>query len=335
MFAKLLKYDMKRTMRIGIPLIIAALVIIFVGFSSGLFYCFADDLMYADFWTDSDSSVDTDGTLEDSSEPDGFGEKLLMVLAVIFGVTLTLIMVLSNLICSLSAIILPILVTVMFIIILVNFYSSLITDEGYLTFTLPVKTGSLLFSKFLNASFWNLALAALCIAGVIIIRAPGYIYSLSAVLKYIDISDIKALFDVIATLLNFKDGLNPISLVIFLILAFLLSIVTILAQQSFFFFTIFLGGVVAKKHKLLAGAGFSVLGYVIFYLIEQIIAWVVMICCFTPLIFVKDLGGVLTTNLVVIIINLILAFSLVVLVVGCIGFFLVTNLLAKRKLNLP
>ena len=44
MFAKLLKYDMKRTMRVGLPLIIAALIIIFVGFSSGLFYCFTNKL---------------------------------------------------------------------------------------------------------------------------------------------------------------------------------------------------------------------------------------------------------------------------------------------------
>ena len=334
MFAKLLKYDMKRTMRVGLPLIIAALIIIFVGFSSGLFYCFTNDLMYADFWSESDSSIDSDFDSSEDEE-DSFGEKILMVFAIIFGVTLTLIMLLSNLLSSLCSIGLPILTTVMFIIVLVNFYSSLITDEGYLTFTLPVKTGSLLFSKFLNGAFWNLTLTAICLVGVIIIRAPGFIYSLAPTLKHIEISDIKVLFDVLGMMFNFNEGINPISFVIFIILAFLLAIITILAQQSFYFFTIFLGGVVAKKHKLLAGAGFSVLGYVIYYLIEQLLAWVVMICCFTPLIFVKDLGGVLTTNLVFLIINLILAFSIVILVVAGIGFFLITNLLAKRKLNLP
>ena len=336
MFAKLLKYDMKRTMRIGIPLIIAALVIIFVGFSSGLFYCFTEDLMFADFWTESDSSVDTDNPEDsDTIDENSFGAKLIMLIGIILVVTITLIMLLSNLLCTLSAIALPIIVTVMFIIILVNFYSSLITDEGYLTFTLPVKTGSLLFSKFLNGAFWNLAMAAFCIVGVIIIQLPKNIYSLATTLKYIDFTDLKVLVDVLTTIFNFKDGINPISAIAFVALAFVMSIVLILAQQSFFFFTIFLGGVVAKKHKLLAGVGFSLLGYVIYYLIEQVISWIVMICCFAPLIFVTDLGGILTTNLVLVIINLIFVFSIVFLVVVCVGFFLITNLLAKRKLNLP
>ena len=44
---------------------------------------------------------------------------------------------------------------VMFILVFLRFYKNFYTDEGYLTFTLPVKRGTLLMSKTLNAMIWT------------------------------------------------------------------------------------------------------------------------------------------------------------------------------------
>ena len=50
-----------------------------------------------------------------------------------------------------------------------RFYKNLFTDEGYLTFTLPVKRSTLLISKMLNIAIWSvgsLILLGVCIAAV-------------------------------------------------------------------------------------------------------------------------------------------------------------------------
>ena len=43
-----------------------------------------------------------------------------------------------------------------FFIICAHFYRNLMTDEGYLTFTLPVKTSEILWSKLITAMLWTI-----------------------------------------------------------------------------------------------------------------------------------------------------------------------------------
>ena len=47
-------------------------------------------------------------------------------------------------------------VTVIAVLIFVKFYKSMVTDEAYLTFTLPVTAGQLIGAKFLSAAVWAL-----------------------------------------------------------------------------------------------------------------------------------------------------------------------------------
>lgn len=56
-------------------------------------------------------------------------------------------------------------VTVIAVLIFVKFYKSMVTDEAYLTFTLPVSAGQLVGSKFLAAALWTL------IGGIVIFFA--------------------------------------------------------------------------------------------------------------------------------------------------------------------
>ena len=330
MLGKLLKYDMRRSLRVGGPLLIAAVVIIIIGFSCGLLSCFLQDFMYGDLlWGEPEPApAPTPGEEVVVQDP----PKIIMLAIVIIGITLQLFMLLLNLINSVSSMVLPILVVVIFIINLINFYISLMTDEGYLTFTLPVRSGTLLFSKYLNAAFWNILMGLTAVFGSLVISLPNNLYS---ILKTISDVGFKPFFNTLGAIINFKNGINPLNLILLLCLAGIVSMLAILAQQSFFFFTIFLGGVVAKKRKLLAGAGFTILGYIIFYYAERFIAWIVMIFCFTPLFFINNLGGAFVTNLIFIILNLILFISIWLLLIVAIGFFFLTKLLAKRCLNLP
>ncbi len=58
----------------------------------------------------------------------------------------------SSIVLSISAILLIGAIVTVFIILLHRFYKSMFTREGYLTFTLPVSTGSLIFSKTITAT---------------------------------------------------------------------------------------------------------------------------------------------------------------------------------------
>ena len=51
----------------------------------------------------------------------------------------------------------------LFILILVRFYNHMFTDEGYLTFTLPVSRRDVLLSKTINAFIWTIAHTVLLI----------------------------------------------------------------------------------------------------------------------------------------------------------------------------
>ena len=66
-------------------------------------------------------------------------------------------------------------VTVIFVLIFVKFYKSMVTDEAYLTFTLPVSAGRLIGAKFLSAALWTVIGAAAVFAAWIVILSGIWI----------------------------------------------------------------------------------------------------------------------------------------------------------------
>lgn len=331
MFAKLLKYDMRRSMRVGIPLLIVAVCLIVVGIANNLISCAVTDILAIDL-----GGTDTGAGTGTSTEAGSGLYVLGEVVASIIIITVSFLMIISRLVDTLISVLLPITFTVMFIINLVNFYTSLLTDEGYLSFTLPVKPVAILGSKFLNASIWNLSFGFIALIGVLATKIPTFIYSLVESIRVFGLSweGIKAFFDGLSVIIG-KDGINPLNIILTFLLVPVLYLVMILAQQTFFFFTIFLGGALAKKHKLLAGAGFSIAGYYIFGLIEQLIAWGTMILCITPLFLIDTIPPNLVVNMVILILNIVLFLTTGVLLLVLVGFFALTGWLMTKKLNLP
>lgn len=66
------------------------------------------------------------------------------------------------------------------ILIVVRYYKSLYTDEGYLTLTLPATRGQLLFSKAFAACVWSILDLAIVIAGLAIVVIIPQVYQNSA-----------------------------------------------------------------------------------------------------------------------------------------------------------
>lgn len=55
-----------------------------------------------------------------------------------------------------------------FVLMIYRFYKNLMTDEGYLMFTLPVTTGQLIWSKMIVSAVWLLATAAVDVLSVFV-----------------------------------------------------------------------------------------------------------------------------------------------------------------------
>ncbi len=57
---------------------------------------------------------------------------------------------------------------------IVRFYKNMVSDEGYLTFTLPAKVEQLVFAKFLVAYVWQLVTVVLCVLSLIAVFVVGH-----------------------------------------------------------------------------------------------------------------------------------------------------------------
>ena len=69
----------------------------------------------------------------------------------------------------------------------VRFYKNMVTDEGYLTFTLPAKVEELVLAKFLIAGLWQVITVVLSIVSLFLVFVPGHIEikNLSTILSYV------------------------------------------------------------------------------------------------------------------------------------------------------
>ena len=146
------------------------------------------------------------------------------------------------------------------LLVFIRFYKNFFTDEGYLTFTLPVSRKNLLFSKTLNALIWTAAQAILmfiCIFLVILIGVPvsvGYDFFRELTFTF------SALFA--------EVGLWS---VIYALEILFLIICSILFSISLIHFCITMGAMLAKKAKVLAAIGIYYAANMIFSFGTQII----------------------------------------------------------------
>ncbi len=142
------------------------------------------------------------------------------------------------------------------IMVFVRFYKNFFTDEGYLTFTLPVSRKTLLLSKALNALIWYLLhtlLIVACIFAFVMLAIPYQI--------------LQPFVREIAYTLSAAWELLGAWLIVYaieaIVLFSLLSLFTLCIVQL----CITIGAIIAKKQKVLAAVG-------IYYLTNMIISTV-------------------------------------------------------------
>ena len=210
------------------------------------------------------------------------------------------------------------------VMIYVRFYKTMVSDEGYLTMTLPVTPAKILLGKLISAILWILIVATACLLAFA--GAAGLYLRL-----LVPAEDAETLFEIFEyffdTIKDYYVGSgNNVSIVLYAVNIFISQISGMLLG----FTSILFGGCVARKHKVLAAIGF----YFGLNLVNQIISGVISLINFliitpsaagTTKSFVEGDGAYSTLYFVMIILlNVILA----------VAYFLSSRYIIARKMNL-
>lgn len=200
------------------------------------------------------------------------------------------------------------------ILLVFRFYKNMVTDEGYLTHTLPVTTNQLIWSKLITASCWSLLSILVIIASIaLMFYTPG------------DFSDIlKGIREISAELSRYSYT-NRVVLII--IESFVLMFVGLLTAPLTYYAAIALGQIISKN-KVLG----SIVGYFIIQFASQIISTAAMVpfgILANKISYVEDI-----TKQLSLVSNVFLPVILLFMIVSSAILFLITSFIFKKKLNL-
>ena len=206
-------------------------------------------------------------------------------------------------------------------VLMYRFYKHKFTDEGYLTFTLPVKTNHIFLSSGLNMVIWTVIsfLVALLMYAMMLLcgTAQEGLFNDDIVEAF---SSLGIFIDGIGEEFTELMGAGFVPLLILNILVVPLFS-TVIAMTC-----VTLGAVVAKKHKILAIIGIS-------YGVNMVLSILLSVVTYLPLFIAAIIDPSMESPMLYITLTLILTFLLQAgITVG--GYFLSTRLM-KNKLNLP
>lgn len=288
MLSKLLKYDFKSIKRVGLPAVIAMAVLILLAGIGGF------------------SFVRLTSNLLESENETAFA------FTSIGGVFL-----LIALITVIYAAIIGI-----FVVIMVDFYKFTATDEAYLTFTLPVKPHQIILSKLINAYGWILVIIILAIAVVFSMIFGIFLGDVGVSgTEFDDIAEdtVEVAVEVLDAAQVFGNLLNVVLTIIYLFVSLAHGILM-------YFLAIFLGSVIAKKHKILASVGcifgISALNGAVMSIGQAIL-------------YVATMGVLFATEDILLYQNIVMGGQIVYYVGMTVLYFFVLKNLMKKKLNLP
>ena len=240
MFAKCLKHELKATSRVLVPLLACVLALgIFLGVifaGMGFIASFADDEPSIEEGTGDLGDI---GDIEGSEEPEEDGETTV-------GDVVAMVITVGIVILVLGFFILMIVSSVaVFVLMVRRFYTSFFTDEGYLTFTLPVTVDCLLLTKTLSMIIWS------AVSGVVIVLATGSFF-LGVYLMVPDafVLDEYSKLALEAALETIKQNFSGT-----MVFTAISGIVSGIASYFLLFFSISVGCMLTKKHRFLACAG--------------------------------------------------------------------------------
>lgn len=197
-------------------------------------------------------------------------------------------------------------VTVMTMLIMIQrFYKNLLGDEGYLMFTLPVHAWQHIVSKLVVAMVWNISSLIVTLGSILILAAKADLRPplLEALGQFKEIFGVPGFF------------VWPGAALVFLVSSILMIYAAIALGHLF------------SKHKLLA----SFAMYCALHVVSQVIAFIIIVQLATQF---SRYFGVASAHYTVLEFNLaVFTLTLPFILLG-VGYYLLTNMILKRRLNL-
>lgn len=124
----------------------------------------------------------------------------------------------------------------------VRFYKNMVSDEGYLTFTLPAKVEQLVFAKFLVAVAWQLITVILCIVSLFCVFVVGHV-------------ELGVFFEEALSIMKEFGGLVPVF--------FIVMLIGIMYQVLIYYLSIAIGQLFGTYKILASIIAYCVLGFVL------------------------------------------------------------------------
>lgn len=198
-------------------------------------------------------------------------------------------------------------VIVSFVLMIIRFYKNLMTDEGYLMFTLPVKTYDLINSKLLVTLFWTLlSVLSIFVSLFIVFATHGNMNEMW--------NEINQIFTELHATFGGSLAFLIIDFIILIIMGSVANILSIYASIAI--------GQLFNGHKLIG----SFAAYIGIYTALQIVMTImVAILVFFNMDNLDNGSGFVTQ---------VYTFSNVASILLCVLFYTITNQILKKKLNL-
>ncbi len=205
-------------------------------------------------------------------------------------------------------------------LIMQRYYKNLFTDEGYLTFTLPVKQSQIILSKLFTGVIWTIIIALCTLAGVAIFVLFG---TSASFINYEVIDMISYAWEQLTAYYSASLG-NFFIMVIEVIVICLVSMVT---SYLLIYLSITLGSQLAKKHKVLASIGMY---FVISSIAEtiELISTTVLSGLFLDGMYIES--EILTLSQM----HILFIFSVVFNLIASAVYFIVNKHILTNKLNI-
>ena len=215
-------------------------------------------------------------------------------------------------------------------IIFQRFYKNLMCSEGYLTFTLPVSTSEILWSKLITAMLWTIISSVVIFVSINIFVLFGTAESgLINTEVYREIG--KAIHEVNVTI-------GP--RIIWPILEFIMFVIVATAYGILqVYLALIIGAIVSQKHKILASIGFYFVINIAVSIVSTIVEYFMagsMVNSFSKLenMNIEPAKGLEVYNIIVGAVQPYFWIYFVLTIAITSGFFLLSRYFLKNKLNL-
>lgn len=214
------------------------------------------------------------------------------------------------------------------IFIYLRFYKNFFTDEGYLTFTLPVSRSKLLAAKALNGIFWiviHTLLMGVCALFTFGLISPPPTSINGGIINPVVFDNIKII------LADAWDALGA-WLILYIVEIVTAMVLTLVFNHALIYFCITFGAMIAKKAKLLAAIA-------VYYVVNMVLSFVFQFFGAISIVSLANGFSQLMSNGSELIVKASLALIILIVIavcaaLACIAYF-TTQSLIERKLNLP